>query len=127
MERAIRLLRWLGRLSGLILFCVIFAVVVGETFPHLREDGWSRFVKVPSLIFWVIYLIGLLLGWKWEGIGGGLSLLAVSAWIITNTLKASHWGISGHFWMFLIVPGVLLSACSILEKRFCLSSGSKAS
>jgi hypothetical protein len=120
MKTPIVVLRWMGNISALICFWLMFAIVYGETWPHVREEGFSYYLKVPSLIFWLIYLIALPIGWRWRAVGGGLSLLAVLGWIVKNTLAAGHWGIRGQFWIVLLIPGVLLLAGWILEK---LSTG----
>ena len=98
-KRIINLLRWLTRILGILLIFVIVLFAVGEGFPNplaLTVDEQLGFVAL------IIMLAGLILAWKFEGMGG---LLVIIGYIFFVALNSRILGLG----VFMIFPIVGLS------------------
>jgi hypothetical protein len=103
--------RWLARLLGLGLFLFWGAFFVEHTvdwFGHpLREMPPWHVTLRHTLHF--LLLVGLLIAWKWEGIGGGMIVLLTVLFFV---------GVNApQFIPITIVPGILFLACWCWSKQ----------
>lgn len=93
---------WSARaLSALIvLFFGFFLIahVIGDQGQASRPLRWNDYVILTSL---VTSLVGLLLAWKWEHIGGAITLIAIAVCAAVN-------------WYVLVSPGALIPLTAIL-------------
>ena len=103
-------IRWTARLISL--GPIIF--LLGEfLFPHGDSEIPVPWVEFIPLGFMALSVIGLILAWRWERIGGWLSLGSLAAFLIL------FWIIQGEFfpWVaiiplsFIVVPAVLFLLC----------------
>ncbi len=95
-KRIINLLRWLTRILGILLIFVIVLFAVGERLPNpfaLTANEQLGFVAL------IIMLTGLILAWKFEGMGG---LLVIIGYIFFVALNSKILG-AGVFMIFPIV------------------------
>jgi len=75
-SRSIRVIRWIARITSILMFLLtLFFFTVEEIF---RDHPRTEPLPVVSLILGAILLISLGLAWKWEFIGGIISLLVSS-------------------------------------------------
>ncbi len=95
--------RWLARLSGLvfILFVLMMLGVFGGDEPANEFNSNS---EITIFAFFPIgYMIGLILGWKWELLGGLIVVGCIGvlfAWSPGSTM-------SGPWFWVMAVPGFL--------------------
>lgn len=103
-RRIVTVLRWTARIIGVAIFILIVALAVGEGVPNplsmsVQED-------LIGLAF-LTMTVGLLVGWKWEGLGGlliigGFGLFAIVnrpfrvnavivTWVVTGLLYLVCW------------------------------------
>jgi hypothetical protein len=76
--------RWSGRILSVFLICTMAAFAIGEGQPqHLRE-------MALGIALWTM-LQGLVLAWKWEGLGGCLILGGFAAFAIVNGGLRINW------------------------------------
>jgi hypothetical protein len=77
--KAARAACWAARIAGLLLALLFFAFVAGEGLP----SRWN-----PELLTQFLGLfgmaVGLLLAWKWEGLGGAVTLAAFALLLLAN-------------------------------------------
>ena len=71
-KRIINLLRWLTRILGILLIFVIVLFAVGEGLPNPLALAANEQLGLVALI---IMLAGLILAWKFEGMGGLLVII----------------------------------------------------
>jgi len=71
-KRIINLLRWLTRILGILLIFVIVLFAVGEGLPNPLALTVNEQLGFVALI---IMLAGLILAWKFEGMGGLLVII----------------------------------------------------
>jgi hypothetical protein len=82
--RAAVLGRWTARILGTLLFLLFLALFFGEGPPNpskLSNAEKLQFLGMIALFF------GLVLAWKWEGLGG---LLSVAGFVLLVALGRSH-------------------------------------
>jgi len=106
-------LRWTARLLALCMAGFILLMAVGEGFNPARLKQSELLLSVPFFITWA----GLLLGWRWEGLGGLLNVGGVAAFYVV------HYAVTGfgHFprgWAFPVlgVPGLLFLGSWFLRR-----------
>ncbi|HKE26091.1 MAG TPA: hypothetical protein VKB88_27230 [Bryobacteraceae bacterium] len=63
-QRAANVVCWAARIGGLLFALLFLAFVIGEGLPP-----WS-----PHALGWLAINLGLLIAWKWEGLGGVITL-----------------------------------------------------
>ena len=66
--------RWTARIAGTLMALFFLAFFVGEGFPNIFRLPWRETLSVLTIS---AVVAGLLLAWKWEGLGGALVLAAV--------------------------------------------------
>ena len=101
------LLRLIGRAASIVCLAIIFLFFLGEDFEFgkLSAGEWIGFGFFPIGV-----LIGLVLAWEEELIGGAITLASIAGfylfygWFLNSTFRMG--------WAFLpfIVPGVLFVA-----------------
>ena len=100
------MLRWTARLLGTFLAGLAALLMVGERLNPIRMAGFELAMSVAFLTA----LVGLVVLWKWEGIGGVLVVAGMLAFYGLN-LAASGRLPGGWVFPLCFVPGVLSLAC----------------
>src|ERR1017187_7890361 len=67
--------RWMARIAGTLMALFFLAFFVGEGIPNIFRLPWRQSL---SVLLMSAMLAGLLLAWKWEGLGGAVALAAVA-------------------------------------------------
>jgi len=94
-RRAAVIGRWTARIAGTLMALFFLAFFVGEGFPNIFRLHWRESLSVLALSAAVV---GLLLAWIWEGLGGAVALAGmVLCMLLTGTR-----GIG-----FLLVPAAI--------------------
>ena len=81
---AIRVLRWVARIWSIVSIGFILLIAIGELIsPHAPPPSTLRDI-VGMFLFPFLTCVGMILAWRWEGVGGGItvgSVLAFYAWL----------------------------------------------
>ncbi len=102
-----KVLRWTARiLSALILAFHALSFLGDRLPPNLPTHD------VVNLILWGLVMLGLIIAWKWEGIGGVVIILVSVMQNVIDPVLLSMWA----FW---IAPftGVLFLIYSVKRRR----------
>lgn len=107
-------MRWTARIIGLALGALVIFFIIGEGgFPVLRTPReWLM------TAFFLISTIALILGCRWEALGGILSVAGMGGfyqvhyWFSGFSRWPGGWVIPSFF-----IPGLLYILCAILEHR----------
>jgi hypothetical protein len=99
---ALPVVRWGAR----VLSAAILLVWGWFLIAHLFGDGgrpsrplvWTDFAILTTL---VVSLLGLAVAWKWELVGGALTLAAIAACAVFN-------------WRVLVFPGTLIAVAGVM-------------
>jgi len=105
---------WLARLSALAMAGLILLLAVGEGFHPTRFRLPELILFVPLFVAW----LGLLLGWRWEGLGGTLIVVGIEGFYLTH-FALTGFGRFPRGWAFpaLAVPGFLFLLCWFLQRN----------
>ena len=103
-------LRWMARLSALLIAGGYVFMVVGELLSPHSGNG-PDFRAWSGIVLLTVTCIGMLLAWRWELPGATLSLAALAAF--TVLIKFNRYTI--HF--VLALPGILFMADALLRRR----------
>lgn len=112
------ILRWSARASS--------ALVLGFLCTFLVLAGFDT--SLMSTLDWILMLllalmgVGLLLAWRWEGWGGGLALLALGSFFLTEWATSGTWP-TGWAFPSLALPGALFVAARLVGARASKRSG----
>ncbi len=104
--------RWIARF---IAFSLVVITVIFVTGSGLNIAGADLSHKLQMIAFAVMFA-GLLLAWKWETLGGILTLAGLALFLVLDYLL---FGTFLKFWVFLVyaIPGVLFLYCRYQEKH----------
>jgi hypothetical protein len=110
--KSVKIIRWIARIVGTALAAIFLTLVIGEiiTKGGLRiSDPGNRIM----MFFFLLAQAGLLLAWRWEGLGGFLA----AGCIVVTLLLRTFWveGANGRdpttaFFIWLI-PALLFIYC----------------
>lgn len=112
----LNILRWSARILSLLLvgyFLLIFFNI--SVTPSIKFTNLG-FLIIAFLIVLLTCLGGMLIGFKWEAIGGGINLLAG---IILCVLVYYRWNWQTTFpYLIMTIPGILYLLSWYLHKKF---------
>jgi len=83
-KRTVSIIRLIARIWGSLLFIFVLIMVGGELIEHLTGEPrffFDSFSDLVGVLFFPVFCIGVLIAFKWEGIGG---LIIIGAVIITQ-------------------------------------------
>ncbi len=94
--------RWIARFIGVSLVLITIIFVTGSGMDIAGAD-LSHKVQMGAF---AVMVLGLLLAWKWEGLGGILTLGGLALFLVLDYLL---FGTFLKFWIFLVfaIPGAL--------------------
>jgi hypothetical protein len=98
-------LRWLARITGLILVGLVLLFVVGEGPPN---PVWQPFSVQLEFLAMFLMLAGFLLGWRWEAAGGILAVVGFAIFFATEMVVNGR--PPGRAMPLFAIPGVLFLA-----------------
>lgn len=109
----VNVLRWIARVSAVLLVATTVLYVLLEGLPGPASLDPAK--QLMFLAFGVV-LVGLLVGLRWEGIGGGAVLGGLLAYLLINLEQTDPlpvWAIP-----LFAVPGVLFLVTCFLGSRY---------
>ena len=104
--------RWTARLTGLAFVGLIVSLWIGEGSPNLAKDTPTQLLQY---LLFVTIPLGFLLAWKWEGLGGIISLMALVGIYVGEFLTRGRFP-GGWVFPTLAVPAILFVICYLLEQ-----------
>ena len=106
---AIRALRWTARSWSLLSIATVLAIDLGEGMNPARFTA-------PELVLFVFFPLGVCLGmaaaWRWEGLGGGITVVSLCAFYLGQRLVSPFFP-RGFAFLTLAAPGFLFVLCSV--------------
>jgi hypothetical protein len=101
------LLRWFARITSLATFAIIASFAFGEGTPTAKD--W-----LLLLVFPIGLLLGLIIGWWRELLGGSIALLSIATLYII--LYAKNTSNPGPYFAIFAIPGILFCISGILHR-----------
>ncbi len=112
----LNILRWSARILSLLLvgyFLLIFFNI--SVTPSIKFTNLG-FLIIVFLIVLLTCLAGMLIGFKWEAIGGGINLIAG---IMLCVLVYYRWNWQTTYpYLIMTIPGILYLLSWYLHKKF---------
>lgn len=100
-------LRWSARASSILAIGIVLMFAFGEGL------NLSRFTN-RELVLFVFFPLGVCLGmvvaWRWEGLGGGITTSSLAAFYLVHRLSSSGFP-RGFALAVLSAPGLLFLLC----------------
>ena len=113
--RAIKILRWIARIWGVIIALVVVMIAVT---PDPYAVGPPSGIEIFYLSLYAVAALGLLVAWKWELIGALISIVAMLTQAISGSIR------EGFAFMKIVpvelvffIPAVLFIVCWALSRR----------
>ena len=79
--------RWTARIAGTLMALFFLAFFVGEGFPNIFRLHWRESLSVLAMS---AVVVGLLLAWKWEGVGGAIALAAMVLFMLLVGMRGGR-------------------------------------
>jgi len=115
LPRSVKIMRWIARIWSILLFVVALLTIFVPD-PNAIEP-----VPVADwllLSLWGVAILGLLVAWRWELVGGIITIATMFirelAWVILK----GHW--LANFliaWLFVVPPAILFLVAWGLERK----------
>jgi len=113
----VRVLRWVARVTALVMVVFILLMFIGEGIADGFEGLLTLTLREGLLMAaFVVVFLGLLLGWRWEVLGGVLVIGGTAAfyWLdfaYSGTLPR------GPYFLLIAFPGLLYLICGLGSGR----------
>ena len=100
-------LRWSARVLSILAVGVVLLFAFGEglNLSHFTARELVLFVFFP-----VGVCLGMALAWRWEGLGGGITVASLAAFYLVHRLTSSSFP-RGFAFVALAAPGFLFLLC----------------
>jgi hypothetical protein len=106
-------LRWIARIWSIASVTFVLAFIIGEglTPIQITPIEWVQLLLFPAGV-----VLGLIVAWRWEGLGGSLTLISFV------TFYALHYVVSGDlpggpYFALVAAPGLLFLWCWALSRH----------
>jgi hypothetical protein len=104
---ALRALRWSARVSSILVAGIVLLFAFGEGLDLSHFTG-------RELVLFVFFPLGVCLGmvvaWRWEGLGGGITVASLAVFYLVHRLSSSHFP-RGFAFVAVAAPGFLFLLC----------------
>jgi hypothetical protein len=116
-SKAVRIVRWIARISAGLAAALILLIFVGEGLaegvePILHLTARETAMMVAFAAVW----LGLVLGWKWELVGGLLTICGTAAFYLLDCAFSGTFP-RGPFFLVLASPGLLFLYCGLQTRK----------
>lgn len=112
MQRLLMIIRWTARVWSV-------PSIVALLLPYFVEGlYWLQATSVREVIGHLCFfavLVGLILAWRWEGLGGGLTVAGVVVFYVTWWLHGKT--PRGLFFLLIAAPGAIFLLYWLLARR----------
>jgi hypothetical protein len=108
-RQILTVLRWAARVVGTLILLLIAAFAIGEGFPSPFHGPLAERLLFAAL---TTMIVGLIVAWKWEGIGGSLILGGLAFFAVVN-----HGVPLNSVFAPMLFAGLLNLGCGCLRSR----------
>ena len=105
------IVRWVARVIGTVLVGLTLVIAIGEGMPNLFTQP---FVIQIGFFALTMVLSGILLAWRWEFLGGIISLVGWVLFVVAETVHLRQ----SVFFILLGIPSLLFLGSSFLRWHY---------
>jgi hypothetical protein len=113
--RSIKIIRWIARIWSILVFVVALLIIFSPD-PYATEP-----VPVADwflLSLWGVAILGLLVAWRWELVGGIITIATMFIRELTWIILKGHWLVNFLIvWLFVVPPAILFLVAWGLERK----------
>jgi hypothetical protein len=135
-DRATKWIRWIARIwsSPIIVYALMMLAgyawnlaTIGVADPYAVEGVPPIEALPPILMF--LSILGLGIAWRWEGLGGAITLVFIFAVLLLLLIQRPftqdfhRWAIPYLMSMVIAIPGILFLVCWWRSRRVPASDG----
>lgn len=112
-KRSVVVLRWLARFGSVASAALLLLFLFGEE----MDPGQLTAADILALLFFPFGVVaGMLLAWRWETLGGAITVLSLLAFY--KVIYAASGRFPGGIWFMLFaLPGLLFLYCGLRSRR----------
>jgi hypothetical protein len=116
-SKAVRVMRWIARISAGLAAALLLLIFVGEGLaegfePILHLTAREATMMVAFAAVW----LGLVLNWKWELVGGLLTICGTAAFYLLDYVFSGTFP-RGPFFLLFASPGLLFLYCGLQSRK----------
>jgi hypothetical protein len=116
-RKVVRVVRWTARISAGLAAALILLFFIGEGLtegfePILHLTARETAMMVAFAAVW----LGLVLGWKWELVGGLLTICGTAAFYLLDYAFSDTFP-RGPFFLLFASPGLLFIYCGLKTRK----------
>ena len=120
--RLMTIIRWIARVWSILIFLVALLIVVVPDPNVVQPVPLTDWIELG--FYWVV-ILGLLLAWRWEGLGGAIALAGIVGHAVAFRIFRDTWFVQAIPVFILGLPGILFLLCWALSRSRRSSSGGK--
>jgi len=98
------ILRWIARIWSILIFIVVLLVIIIPDPNVVKPVPLTDWVELG---FYGLATLGLLLAWRWEGLGGGVTILGILGHTIVFRIFRGVWFVQVLPIIIFGVPAIL--------------------
>ncbi|MCJ7667472.1 MAG: hypothetical protein MUP04_04170 [Anaerolineae bacterium] len=115
--RIVTIIRWIARIWSILIFVLALLVIITPD-PYVVEP-----VPLADRIlmgFFGVAILGLLIAWRWEGLGGAIAIASAVGHDATFRITRGYWFLklppSAPLEFLFVLPGILFLVCWALSR-----------
>jgi len=113
--------RWIARIGAALMAGMILIIFIGESISEGFEPLLQMSLRETAMMaVFVIVFLGLIMGWRWEILGGSLIVGGMAAFYLLDFLFSGTFP-RGPFLLVIGLPGLLYIYSGLKSKTVGLS------
>ena len=114
-SRSVKIIRWIARIWSILVFVVaLLRIFIPD--PYATEPVPASDWFLLSL--WGVAILGLLIAWRWELIGGIITIATMFARELIWVMLKGDWLVNFLIiWFFVVPPAILFLVAWGLERK----------
>jgi hypothetical protein len=102
-----QIVRWIARIGATLMAGMILIIFIGEGI----SEGFGPLLQMSlremaMMVVFIIVFLGLIIGWKWEILGGSMIIGGMAAFYLLDYLFSGTFP-GGPFLLVIVLPGLL--------------------
>ncbi|MEJ2304576.1 MAG: hypothetical protein P8Y14_23870 [Anaerolineales bacterium] len=113
--RSVKIIRWSARIWSLLVFAVVLLIIFTPD-PYATEPVPATDWFLLSL--WGVAILGLLIAWRWELVGGIITVTTMFVRELAWVILKGDWLVNFLIiWLLVVPPAILFLVAWRLERK----------
>ena len=113
--RIVTTIRWVARVWSILIFVVALLIVIAPDPNVVQPVPLTDWIELG---FYWVSIIGLLLAWRWESLGGATAIIGIAGHAVAFRIFRGNWFVQTLPIFVLGLPGILFLLCRALSPQF---------